>query len=229
MSKKHIMIVEDDEALAEVLDYNLRQNTCDVTLVENGKNAVHQAARTTPDLVLLDLMLPGMDGIEVCRHLRTNFSTKHIPIILLTAKSEEIDQLIGFSVGADDYVTKPFSVNVLLQRIKTLLRSQEPQGDQRERIVSQGLSLDCQRHQATAGDETLQLTKSEFLLLKVLMRHKGRAFNRPELIDAALGDDAIVLERTFDVHIRALRKKLGSYANLIETIRGVGYRFHDPR
>ena len=229
MSKKHIMIVEDDEALAEVLDYNLRQNTYDVTLVENGKNAVHQAARTTPDLVLLDLMLPGMDGIEVCRHLRTNFSTKHIPIILLTAKSEEIDQLIGFSVGADDYVTKPFSVNVLLQRIKTLLRSQEPQGDQRERIVSQGLSLDCQRHQATAGDETLQLTKSEFLLLKVLMRHKGRAFNRPELIDAALGDDAIVLERTFDVHIRALRKKLGSYANLIETIRGVGYRFHDPR
>ena len=223
------MIVEDDEALAEVLDYNLRQNTYDVTLVENGKNAVHQAARTTPDLVLLDLMLPGMDGIEVCRHLRTNFSTKHIPIILLTAKSEEIDQLIGFSVGADDYVTKPFSVNVLLQRIKTLLRSQEPQGDQRERIVSQGLSLDCQRHQATAGDETLQLTKSEFLLLKVLMRHKGRAFNRPELIDAALGDDAIVLERTFDVHIRALRKKLGSYANLIETIRGVGYRFHDPR
>ncbi len=223
------MIVEDDEALAEVLDYNLRQNTYDVTLVENGKNAVHQAARTTPDLVLLDLMQPGMDGIEVCRHLRPNFSTKHIPIILLTAKSEEIDQLIGFSVGADDYVTKPFSVNVLLQRIKTLLRSQEPQGDQRERIVSQGLSLDCQRHQATAGDETLQLTKSEFLLLKVLMRHKGRAFNRPELIDAALGDDAIVLERTIDVHIRALRKKLGSYANLIETIRGVGYRFHDPR
>jgi two-component system phosphate regulon response regulator PhoB len=136
---------------------------------------------------------------------------------------------VGFSVGADDYVTKPFSVNVLLQRIKALLRRQDPRSDDRDVIVTQGIVVDRQSHQATAGDNNLPLTKSEFSLLEVLVRNRGRAFSRAELIDAALGDDAIVLERTIDVHIRALRKKMGGYANLIETVRGVGYRFHDPR
>ena len=148
---------------------------------------------------------------------------------MLTAKSEEIDQLVGFSVGADDYVTKPFSVNVLLQRVKALLRRQEPQPDERDLIVSQGISIDRRSHQATAGESHLPLTKSEFALLEFLIRNQGRVFSRAELIDAALGDDAIVLERTIDVHIRAIRKKLGGYAPLIETIRGIGYRFHDPR
>ncbi len=181
------------------------------------------------DLILLDVMLPELDGIEVCRRLRSSSGTREVLILMLTAKSEEIDQLVGFSVGADDYVTKPFSVNVLLQRIKALLRRLESQSDDRDLIVTQGIAVNRQSHQATAGDKELPLTKSEFALLEVLVRNRGRAFNRMELIDAALGDDAIVLERTIDVHIRALRKKLGAHAHLIETVRGVGYRFHDPR
>ena len=166
---------------------------------------------TPPDLIILDVMLPELDGIEVCRRLRSSAGTRDVLILMLTAKSQELDQLVGFSVGADDYVTKPFSVNVLLQRIKALLRRQDNHADDREIVVSQGIVIDRQSHQATAGEKPLPLTKSEFTLLDVLVRNKGRAFTRSELIDAALGDDAIVLERTIDVHIRALRKKLGRF------------------
>jgi two-component system phosphate regulon response regulator PhoB len=229
MPKKRILIVEDDRALSDILVYNLEQVGYTVSVARDGQEALRQAHVVPQDLIILDIMLPELDGIEVCRRLRASAGTRDVLILMLTAKSQELDQLVGFSVGADDYVTKPFSVNVLLQRIKALLRRQEAGGDEREVVVSQGIIVDRQSHQASAGNEALPLTKSEFALLDVLVRNKGRAFNRSELIDAALGDDAIVLERTIDVHIRALRKKLGSYAHLIETIRGVGYRFHDPR
>jgi two-component system phosphate regulon response regulator PhoB len=229
MAKKRILIVEDDSALVEVLNFNLTQAGYEVLAARDGHEALRQAHLVPQDLILLDIMLPGLDGIEVCRRLRSSSGTRNVLIVMLTAKSEDLDQLVGFSVGADDYVTKPFSVNVLLHRIKALLRRQEPQSDERDVIVTQGIVVDRQSHQAMAGDTSLPLTKSEFALLEVLVRNKGRAFSRAELIDAALGDDANVLERTIDVHIRALRKKLGTYANLIETIRGVGYRFHDPR
>ena len=229
MPKKRILIVEDDRSLADVLNYNLTQAGYEVTVARDGQEALRQAHVIPQDIILLDIMLPGLDGIEVCRRMRTSAGTRDVLIIMLTAKAEELDQLVGFSVGADDYVTKPFSVNVLLQRIKALLRRQETQSDDRDVISTQGIVVDRQSHQAAAGDTPLSLTKSEFALLEVLVRNKGRAFSRAELIDAALGDDAIVLERTIDVHIRALRKKMGSFANLIETIRGVGYRFHDPR
>lgn len=229
MAKKRILIVEDDHALSDILVYNLEQVGYAVSVARDGLEALRQAHVAPYDLILLDVMLPELDGIEVCRRLRSSAGTRDVLILMLTAKSQELDQLVGFSVGADDYVTKPFSVNVLLQRIKALLRRQEGQSDERDVIVSQGVKVDRQSHQASAGDEPLPLTKSEFALLDVLARNKGRAFSRSELIDAALGEDAIVLERTIDVHIRALRKKLGKYAHLIETIRGVGYRFHDPR
>ncbi len=229
MAKKRILVVEDDAALVDVLVYNLAQTGYDVSVARDGRSALRQAHVVSHDLVLLDVMLPELDGIEVCRRLRSSSATRDVLILMVTAKSEEVDQLVGFSVGADDYVTKPFSVNVLLQRIKALLRRQEAQADDREVIVTQGIVVDRQSHQATAGDQKLPLTKSEFALLETLVRNRGRAFSRAELIDAALGDDAIVLERTIDVHIRALRKKLGAHANLIETVRGIGYRFHDPR
>jgi two-component system phosphate regulon response regulator PhoB len=229
MAKKRILVVEDDRALVDVLLYNLQQAGYETSVARDGRAALHQAHVASHDLILLDVMLPELDGIEVCRRLRSSSGTSDVLILMLTAKSEEIDQLVGFSVGADDYVTKPFSVNVLLQRIKALLRRQEVQADDRDVIVTQGIVVDRQSHQATAGDKKLPLTKSEFGLLETLVRNQGRAFSRSELIDAALGDDAIVLERTIDVHIRALRKKLGPYAALIETVRGVGYRFHDPR
>ncbi len=229
MAKKRILVVEDDRSLVDVLIYNLQQAGYETSVARDGRAALHQAHVASHDLILLDVMLPELDGIEVCRRLRSSSGTSDVLILMLTAKSEEIDQLVGFSVGADDYVTKPFSVNVLLQRIKALLRRQEVQADDRDVIVTQGIVVDRQSHQATAGDKKLPLTKSEFGLLETLVRNQGRAFSRSELIDAALGDDAIVLERTIDVHIRALRKKLGPFAGLIETVRGVGYRFHDPR
>ena len=229
MSKKRILIVEDDRALSDILAYNLEESGYHVSTAYDGLEGVRQAHLAPQDLIILDVMLPELDGIEVCRRLRQSTGAKDTLILMLTAKSEELDQLVGFSVGADDYVTKPFSVNVLLHRIKALLRRKEPQTDDRDVITTQGIVIDRKSHQASAGDRTLPLTKSEFALLDVLARNPGRAFDRAQLIDAALGDDAIVLERTIDVHIRALRKKLGKHAHLIETVRGVGYRFHDPR
>jgi two-component system phosphate regulon response regulator PhoB len=149
-------------------------------------------------------------------------------IIMLTAKAEESDQVVGFSMGADDYVTKPFSVKVLVERIKALQRRRLPSPSDGEQLSSQGIIIDRVRHRAMAGDRPLGLTLSEFRLLEALLRQPGRAFSRAELIDSALGDDAMVLERTIDVHIRSLRQKLGEHADVIETVRGIGYRFREP-
>ena len=174
-------------------------------------------------------MIPIIDGLEVCRRLRSNAVTRDILIVMLTAKSEEFDQVVGFSVGADDYVSKPFSVRVLMERIKALLRRRDGKANNRDIVASQGIMVERRAHRATADEQVLELTPSEFSLLDVLIRQPGRAYSRSELIDAALGDDTMVLERTVDVHIRAIRMKLGKYAELIETVRGVGYRFRDPR
>ena len=228
MAKSRIHIVEDDSSLAEVLDYNLRQEGYETQVSKDGQQGLREIRLRTPDLVVLDLMLPLVDGLEVCRQLRTDPSTQNVLVLMLTARSEESDQLVGFSVGADDYVTKPFSVKVLLQRIHALLRRRDQQKGDRDVLVSQGIMIDRRRHRATIGEAPLDLTPSEFELLAALIRQPGRAFSRSELIDVALGDDAIVLDRTIDVHIRALRKKLDAHADLIQTVRGIGYRFRDP-
>ncbi len=228
MAKARILIVEDDPSLAEVLDYNLRQEGYETHVARDGQQGLRDVRLHCPDLVILDLMLPMIDGLEVCRLLRADPSTQDLLVLMLTARSEESDELVGFSVGADDYVTKPFSVKVLLQRLNALIRRKDQGAADRDVIVSQGIMIDRRRHRATAGDAPLDLTPSEFGLLAALVRQPGRAFSRAELIDVALGDDAIVLERTIDVHIRALRKKLGSHADLIQTVRGIGYRFRDP-
>jgi len=169
-----------------------------------------------------------MDGIEVCRRLRANQDTEAFNIVLLTARSEESDQLVGFSVGADDYVTKPFSVKVLLERVKALLRRKQAlETNDADIVSSQGITLDRRKYRTIVDDQSIELTKSEFRLLDTLMRQPGRAFERSELIDSALGEDTLVLERTIDVHIRAIRKKIGEKADAIETVRGVGYRFKE--
>jgi two-component system phosphate regulon response regulator PhoB len=186
-----------------------------------------QAQIKSPDIVVLDLMLPVIDGLDVCRRLRAGASTKDLLIIMLTAKSEETDELIGFSLGADDYVTKPFSIKVLLERIKALRRRRIAEATTDEVTTKQGVSVDRRRHQAIAEGKPLALTRSEFRLLDTLIRQPGRVFHRTELIDAALGEDTMVMERTIDVHIRALRRKLGPHDDVIETVRGVGYRFRD--
>ncbi len=228
MAKTKVLVVEDDRSLAEVLQYNLEQNGYEVFCAYDGQDGLSQARLQLPQLIVLDVMIPVLDGLEVCKMLRASSSTSDIPVIMLTAKSEETDQLVGFSVGADDYVVKPFSVKVLLQRIKTMLRRQERSKSAGSDIVERGgIVVDRVKHRVTVNDRTLDLTPSEFRLLDTLIRQPGRAFGRSELIDAALGADTLVLERTIDVHIRSLRKKLDSLADTIQTVRGIGYRFKE--
>jgi two-component system phosphate regulon response regulator PhoB len=226
MGKSKILIVEDEPSLVEVLSYNLQREGYDVAVAKEGREGLRKAQTQLPDLVILDLMLPGLGGLDICRELRASTRTAGVSILMLTAKGEETDQVVGFAVGADDYVTKPFSVKVLLQRIKVLLRrssSPEP-GAAAEVIESAGIRIDKRAHRVTIDQEAVPLTPTEFRLLETLMRQPGRAFTRHDLMDAAVGD-AIVLERTIDVHIKSLRRKLADSGERIETVRGVGYRF----
>ena len=228
MSKGQILIVEDDRSLAEVLEYNLRQDGYQTVVANDGQEGLRQARVRTPDLVVLDLMLPMIDGLEVCRRLRADPATRSMLVLMLTAKTEETDEVVGFSVGTDDYVAKPFSVKVLLERIRALLRRRDGNATDDNVAVSQGVMVDRERHRVTIDEQPLDLTPSEFGLLQALLRQPGRVFSRSELIDAALGGDSLVLERTIDVHVRSLRKKMGAHAVLVETVRGIGYRFRDP-
>lgn len=223
-----VLIVEDDRALAEVLAYNLKKDGYEVFVAFDGRDGLQQAEVKTPDLIILDLMLPVIDGLEVCRRLRSNNATKEAIILMLTAKAEETDQVVGFSLGADDYVTKPFSVKVLVERIKALQRRRRGEAEESEEQTTMlGIVVDRRSHRALIDSRDLELTRSEFRLLDTLIRQPGRVFRRSELIDAALGEDTMVLERTIDVHIRGLRRKLGAACNAVETVRGVGYRFSD--
>jgi DNA-binding response OmpR family regulator len=228
MGKAQILIVEDDRSLAEVLEYNLRQDGYQTLVANDGQDGLQQAKLRSPDLVVLDLMLPLVDGLEICRRLRADPVTRDILVLMLTAKTEETDEVVGFSVGTDDYVAKPFSVKVLLERVRALLRRRDGSAADGSVLVSQGVMVDRERHRVTVEEMPLDLTPSEFGLLEALVRQPGRVFSRSELIDAALGGDSLVLERTIDVHIRSLRKKLGPHAALVETVRGIGYRFRDP-
>lgn len=227
MSKHKVLVVEDDRSLADIVRYNLQQAGYEVFWAFDGTDGLTQAQLHSPDLIVLDLMLPGIDGLEVCRRLRSSPQTKDVLILMLTAKGEEADHLIGFSVGCDDYVVKPYSVKILLERIKALIRRRERQNLTVETLAGGGVVIDRRKHSVTLHGVPLELTPSEFRLLESLMRQSGRAFDRSELIDSALGGDALVLERTIDVHIRSLRKKLGDSAELIQTVRGIGYRFRE--
>jgi two-component system phosphate regulon response regulator PhoB len=231
MPKPKILVIEDERSLVEVLSCNLEREGFEVLVAFDGQEGLRQAQLKLPDLVVLDLMLPNKPGLEVCRELRMGPRTREIPIIMVTAKAEESDELVGFATGADDYVTKPYSMKILVQRIKKELRRRQLKEEPApgKVIESQGIVIDRHSHRALYRDQELPLTPTEFRLLEVLIRQAGRAFTRYELMDAAIGEDAIVLERTIDVHIKSLRKKLGEAGELIETVRGVGYRFHEPR
>ncbi len=189
-----------------------------------GREGLRKGQMLLPDLIILDLMLPGMGGLDICRELRASTKTVKIPILMLTAKAEETDQVVGFAVGADDYVTKPFSVKVLLQRIKVLLRRAGEPELVGEILEAAGIRIDKRGHQVSVDGETIALTPTEFRLLETLLKQPGRAFSRGDLLDSAMGD-SIVLDRTIDVHIKSLRRKLGDRGERIETVRGVGYRF----
>jgi two-component system phosphate regulon response regulator PhoB len=229
MARPRILIIEDERGLTDVLGYNLAREGYEVLVAHDGQEGLRKAQMQLPDLIVLDLMLPGMDGLEVCRNLRAGEQTRTVPILMLTAKAEETDQVVGFSMGADDYVTKPFSVKVLLQRIKALQRRVDTGSEAGDAIDHLGVRIDRVRHRATVDGRELSLTPTEFRLLECMLRQPGRAFTRPQLMDAAIGEGAIVLERTIDVHIKTLRRKLGPEFDFIETVRGVGYRFRESR
>ena len=227
MAKSSILVVEDDRSLADVLVYNLETAGYEVGVARDGEDGLRQAEVRLPALILLDLMLPVMDGLEVCRRIRANPVTRDVLIVMLTAKSEEFDEVVGLSIGADDYIGKPFSVRILLERIKALLRRRNASHEHHDVIARYGVSVDRRSFKAAINESPLDLTPSEFGLLDTLIRQPGRAFSRSELIDSALGKEAVVLDRTVDVHIRSLRKKLDKHGDVIETVRGVGYRFKD--
>jgi two-component system phosphate regulon response regulator PhoB len=231
MPRPRILIIEDERPLAHALASALEREGIEVSVAHDGRSGLERAQGLLPDLVLLDLILPRLSGLEVCRSLRAGARTRLIPILMATAKAEEHDELIGFAMGADDYVTKPFRMKVLIERIRRLIerrRAQQepPSGTIRE---SQGVITDSYRHLATYRGRELHLTPIEYRLLEVMLQRPGRPFTRLELIEAALGGDTIVLDRTIDVHIKGLRRKLGEAAGLIETVRNIGYRFRGPR
>ena len=231
MKREKILVIEDEPDILEVLNYNLSREGYKVCTSRNGEEGLRLAAKESPDLVILDLMLPGLDGIEVCRRLRQDPVTRSTPVIMATAKSEESDLVLGLGVGADDYIVKPFSPRELIARVQAVLR-RGPMRDERaagERIEAGGVVIDATRHEVVIDDAPADLTATEFRLLHFLASHPGRVFDRAHLVSRAIGDHAIVLDRNIDVHIRSIRRKLGEYRDLIETVRGVGYRFKDTR
>ena len=230
MGQPRILIVEDERGLTQTLSWYFTREGFEPVVVHDGAEGLRKAQALLPDVVLLDVMLPGMSGLDVCRELRAGERTKDIPVIMLTARAEETDQVEGFARGADDYVTKPFSNKVLLQRVRAVLRRSEGPGEAGDVVEHEGVRIDRVRHRVSVGDEAVDLTPTEFKLLLCLLRQPGRAFNRHQLMDAAIGEGSIVLERTIDVHVKTLRQKLtkaGGAPELIETVRGVGYRFRE--
>jgi two-component system phosphate regulon response regulator PhoB len=230
MDKMKILVVEDEAPIQELLQFNLERNKYRVKVVDSGEEALKLADRFDPDLILLDIMLPGTDGLEVCKQLKSDSKTRHIPIIMLTALCEEADIVAGLELGADDYITKPFSPRVLLARVKAALRritNSRPNGGSAERICIHGISIDIARHKVEFNGQDIPLTFTEFKVLQLLAGQPGRVFTRYQIVDGVHGDDYPVTDRSVDVQIVGLRKKLGEAGQYIETVRGIGYRFKE--
>ena len=201
------------------------RDSFEVLIADDGASGIEKARATMPDLIVLDLMMPGMDGFQVCQTLRSDPATEHIKILMLTARGEESDEIIGFNMGADDYVTKPFKMKPLVHRLRALLRRSGAQRKRKDVVSAGPLTLDNLQRRVNLDGTELDLTPTEFLMLWTLASQPGRVFSRHELLDTSRGRDANALDRTIDVHVRALRKKMGDHSTLIETVRGVGYRF----
>jgi two-component system phosphate regulon response regulator PhoB len=228
MAKERILVVDDEEDLLELVRYNLTREGYRVTCVSTGEDAIEQARRDLPDLIILDLLLPNVDGLEVCRRLKGDSKTKHVPILMLTAKTEEADVVAGLELGADDYMTKPFSPRVLLARVKAVMRRKSVAApDERSVVRIHELTVDPGRHEALIEGKPVELTYTEFALLHFLARKPGWTFTRSQIVDAVKGEDYPVTERSVDVQVAGLRKKLGNHAEYVQTVRGVGYRFKE--
>lgn len=228
MPAANITIIEDEEDIRYLLSYNLEKEGYSVSGFEAGEEGLAGVRSSPPDLVLLDLMLPGIDGMEVCRRLKRDADTRDIPVIIISARGEETDIIAGLEQGADDYLTKPFSTKIMLARIQTILRRvSQPLPDESEVIEVDGLKLDPRKFTASIAGAALELTAGDFRLLQFLASHRGWVFTRYQIVDAIRGEGYVVTERAVDVQIAGLRKKLGDYGSYIQTVRGVGYRFKD--
>jgi two-component system, OmpR family, alkaline phosphatase synthesis response regulator PhoP len=230
MAHETILVVDDEQDILELLRYNLEREGYKVLTVESGEAAVSETLAARPDLVILDLMLPGIDGVEVCRRIRSKEDLNNIPIIMLTAKSEDSDIISGLEVGADDYVAKPFSPKVLVARVRALLRRKQrkelpPKGE--ATLTIHDIRIDTSRHEVRCGDEVVDLSVTEFAILEFLARNPGWVFSRSQIIGAVKGEDYPVTERSVDVQILGLRKKLLARGDYIETVRGIGYRMRE--
>jgi len=226
MPKERILVVDDEEDLLELVKYNLTKEGFRVAGVGTGEEAIRRARTDLPDLVVLDLLLPNVDGLEVCRVLKNDPRTKHIPVVMLTAKNEEADMVTGLEMGADDYLAKPFSPRVLIARIKAVLRRRQgAMADDESPISVAEFVIHPGRHEVTVAGKLIDLTLTEFRLLQFLAQRPGWAFSRAQIVDAVKGEDYPVTERSVDVQVAGLRKKLGDYGHYVETVRGVGYRF----
>ena len=228
MNHATVLVIDDEKDLLELVRYNLEKEHLDVITATDGQSGLEIGLKHKPDLVLLDLMMPGMNGLEVCKQLRSDARTSRVPIIMLTAKAAETDKIVGLEMGADDYITKPFSVRELLARVRAVLRRSGP-GAEKAQVIRRGdLNIDVAKHEVTYAAQRVLLTATEFRILEFLASRPGRVLSRDDIIDGALGRDASVFNRTIDVHITALRKKLGpAGGSKIETVRGFGYKWAD--
>ncbi len=228
MSRERLLIVEDEEDILELLRYNLQKEGYELTCVNSGEDALKKASSTYHDLVILDLMLPGIDGLEVCKALRANPDTANMSVIILTAKTEETDMVAGLEVGADDYITKPFSPRILVARVRAALRRKKTPVSGNDAVINlPDLLIDPARHKVVSKGKPVELSVTEFKTLHLLANRPGHVFSREQIIDTVHGNDYAVTDRSVDVQIAALRKKLGRTGRCIETIRGVGYRFKE--
>ena len=229
MKRERVLVIEDESDILELLRFNLKKEGYDVDTATDGERGVDHARSKAYDVVLLDLMLPGIDGLEVCRRLRADPRTESLPVIMVTSKGEESDILVGLGIGADDYVTKPFSIKELLARIKVVLRRSKTAAVSRSDkppVAKGGIEIDPVRHQVSVDGSPVAFTLAEFRLLHFLVRHEGRVFSRTELLPHVVGDGVVVVDRNIDVHIRNIRKKLGDIRmHHLVTVRGVGYKF----
>ncbi len=223
-----ILVVDDEPDILNLLEYNLKRAGFQAILAKDGPEAIEAAKAHRPDLVLLDIMLPDMEGTEVLRRLKALEATSLIPVIMLTAKGEEVDKIVGFELGAEDYITKPFSPRELILRVKAVLKRSSERPEPQDKVISYNeLSIDLSRHKVTVAGKPVELSSTEFRLLTELMQAKGRVLTRDTLLDRAWGRDCFVIPRTVDTHVRRLRSKLGAAGEYIETVRGAGYRFKE--